>query len=254
MQPVKIMIVEDDPQQAALLQDMLEDQDYEVTGVADTLPAALKLFYTQPPDLVVIDVFLHGKRDGIAFATQINESGDMQKPFIFLTSAADRTTFDAARLTTPFSYLLKPFNELELQYAIELAIEKTAGAGAGQFTAPAAAAEKRTVLMHDFFFVKHGNTLAKIMLSDILYIEVEGKYCKIMAGREKYLVQQPLKLLLERLPEQQFIRVHRNYMVNIHGVVKVNLQENEMVLSNGQAILYSRRYLDSFLHLFDVLK
>ena len=251
MQPVKIMIVEDDPQQAALLQDMLLEQDYEITGIAGTLPEALKLFYTQPPDLVIIDVYLHGKRDGITFATQINESGDMQKPFIFLTSAADRTTFEAARLTTPFSYLLKPFNELELQYAMELAIERSAGADTGQFTATT---EKNTVLIHDFFFVKNGNTLAKIMLDDILYIEVEGKYCKIVAGKEKYLVQQPLKLLLERLPEQQFIRVHRNFMVNIRSVMKLNLQENEIVLSGGQSILYSRRYLDSFLHLFDVLK
>jgi DNA-binding LytR/AlgR family response regulator len=229
---------------------MLTEHGYEVTGIATSLPEALRLFYTQQPDMVIIDIVLHGKKDGIVFASQISESGEAQKPFIFLTSTADRETFEAARLTAPFSYLLKPFNELELQYAIELAIEKFAGAAAGVF----ASAEKNTVLLHNFFFVKRGNVLAKIVLDDILYIEVEGKYSKLVCSKEKYLVQQPLKLLSDRLPAEQFIRVHRNYIVNIREVVKVNLQDTEIVLADGQSILYSRRYIDGFLHFFDVLK
>ncbi len=249
MNAVKVMIVEDDPYEAELLQGMLTDHGYHITGTADNLPEALRLFYTKPPDIVIIDVYLHGKRDGVVFATQVSESGQAQKPFIFLTSSVDRETFEAARLTSPFSYLMKPFNEPELQYAIELAIEKFAGA-AGAF----AAAEGQTVMLNDFFFVKSGHTLAKIQLEDILYIEVEGKYSKIVCSKEKYLVQQPLKMLLERLPVSQFIRVHRNHMVNIRSVTKLNLQENEIMLSNGTSIICSRRYIDDFLHLFDVLK
>jgi len=250
MNEVKVMIVEDDPYEAELLQDMLKEHSFQITGWADNLPDALRMFYTRQPDIVIIDIYLHGKRDGIEFASQVSESGAAQKPFIFLTSSADRATFEAARLTSPFSYLMKPFNEPELQYAIELAIEKFAGANAGSFSA----AEGQTVILNDFFFVKTGHTLAKIQLDDILYIEVEGKYSKIVCNKEKYLVQQPLKVLLERLPVNQFIRVHRNHMVNIRSVVKLNLQENEVLLSNGTTIICSRRYFDDFLHLFDVLR
>ncbi len=244
------MIIEDDRQDACLLEGMLLDHGYEVGGIANSLQEALRLFHAIQPDLVIIDIFLQGRKDGITFATQISDDDDTRKPFIFLTSAADRNTFEAARLTAPFSYLLKPFNELELQYAIELAVEKFAGAPAGMF----AMEEKSTVMLQDIFFVKRGNMLAKISLDDILYIEVEGKYSKIVCSREKYLVQQPLKLILGRLPAIRFVRVHRNYIVNIREVAKVNLTDNEIVLEDGRSVLFSRRYFDDFMRAFDVLR
>ncbi|WP_343746780.1 response regulator transcription factor [Chitinophaga sp.] len=250
MKGAKILIIEDDRQDACLLEGMLLDHGYEVGGIANSLQEALRLFHAIQPDLVIIDIFLQGRKDGITFATQISDDDDTRKPFIFLTSAADRNTFEAARLTAPFSYLLKPFNELELQYAIELAVEKFAGAPAGMF----AMEEKSTVMLQDIFFVKRGNMLAKISLDDILYIEVEGKYSKIVCSREKYLVQQPLKLILGRLPAIRFVRVHRNYIVNIREVAKVNLTDNEIVLEDGRSVLFSRRYFDDFMRAFDVLR
>ncbi|MGN7824008.1 response regulator transcription factor [Chitinophaga varians] len=250
MKGAKILIIEDDRQDACLLEGMLLDHGYEVGGIANSLQEALRLFHAIQPDLVIIDIFLQGRKDGITFATQISDDDDTRKPFIFLTSAADRNTFEAARLTAPFSYLLKPFNELELQYAIELAVEKFAGAPAGMF----AMEEKSTVMLQDIFFIKRGNMLAKISLDDILYIEVEGKYSKIVCSREKYLVQQPLKLILGRLPAIRFVRVHRNYIVNIREVAKVNLTDNEIVLEDGRSVLFSRRYFDDFMRAFDVLR
>lgn len=246
----KVMIVEDDPQDATLLKNMLIEYEYSVTGIATSLAEAKQLYVATPPDIVIIDVFLRGRRDGISFALLINDREERNIPFIFLTSATDRDTFNAARNASPFGYLIKPFNELELQYAIELAIERAAGISPGAFIIP----EKSSLLLHDFFFVKRGDSLAKIMLKEIQYIEVEGKYCKIVCGGEKFLIQQPLKQLLERLPAGQFIRVHRNYIINVQRVRKVNLQDNEFVLEDGNTVLYSRRYIDDFMHLFDVLK
>ncbi|NML39195.1 response regulator transcription factor [Chitinophaga sp. G-6-1-13] len=250
MKGAKILIIEDDRQDASLLEGMLLDHGYEVGGIANSLQEALRLFHAIQPDLVIIDIFLHGRKDGITFAAQISEEEDTRKPFIFLTSAADRNTFEAARLTAPFSYLLKPFNELELQYAIELAVEKFAGAPAGIF----AMEEKSTIMLQDIFFIKRGNMLAKISLDDIQYIEVEGKYSKIVCSKEKYLVQQPLKLILGRLPAIRFVRVHRNYIVNIREVAKVNLVDNEIVLEDGRSVLFSRRYFDDFMRAFDILR
>lgn len=250
MKGVKILIIEDDRQDAGLLEGMLLDHGYEVGGIAGSLQEALRLFQTIQPDLVIIDIFLQGKKDGITFAEQISDDEDTRKPFIFLTSAADRNTFEAAKLTAPFSYLLKPFNELELQYAIELAVEKFAGVPTGIF----AVEEKSTIMLHDIFFIKRGNMLAKISLDDIQYIEVDGKYSKIVCSKEKYLVQQPLKLILGRLPAIHFVRVHRNYIVNIREVARVNLMDNEIVLEDGRSVLFSRRYFDDFMRAFDILR
>ena len=125
MDKINVLIIEDTLAQSDTLVHALEENNYAVVGVATTLTEALSLFYSsQKVDLVIIDIFLHGVPDGIAFAETINAVPNASKPFVFLTSSTDRQIFERAKLTQPFSYLLKPFNELELLYAIEMAVEK----------------------------------------------------------------------------------------------------------------------------------
>ena len=124
---IRILIIEDEALQAQSLKEALEERGYEVTAVANNLKDALGYYYAQKPDIVIVDVYLNGKPDGIVFAQRINENKFTLKPFAFLTSSIDRKTFEQARITNPYCYLIKPFNVLELEFAIELAIEKFMG-------------------------------------------------------------------------------------------------------------------------------
>ncbi|WP_306350779.1 LytR/AlgR family response regulator transcription factor [Flavobacterium sp. '19STA2R22 D10 B1'] len=247
---IRILIIEDEPEQGQILRETLEEKGYEVTAVATNLKDGLGFFYAQKPDIVIIDVYLDGKPDGIVFAERINENPATLKPFVFLTSAVDRGTFEAARLTKPYSYLIKPFNTLELEYALELALEKFTNT-VGLFSSGQIGA---TLIMEAFFLIKKRDTLVKVPFDHIEFIEVEGKYATIFTEDDSFLIEISLKLLFQKLPEKQFIQIHRNHVVNLNKVKKLHLADNQMELISGKKITISRRYKDQFVERYSVLK
>lgn len=211
------------------------------------LKDAVAAYDAELPDICLIDIYLGDKPDGILFAETINEHREQKRPFIFLTSANDNTTFRLAKFTSPYNYLLKPYNPLELQYAIELAISKfkqEAGVPVAQALPPAS----------DTLFIKKGNLLQRIAIDDIRYIEVDGKYSKVVCHTEKFVIQQSLKDLQIQLPAVQFCRVHRNYIVNVKQVMKINVINNEIFFRDGETLFFSRRYIDEFLQAFRIFK
>jgi two-component system LytT family response regulator len=121
MKLLQILILEDNIDDAQTIINLLS-KEYVITLV-NTLKKAKDIIASSQFDLAIIDINIDGKLNGIEFAKYIQNSTE-SIPFLFLTSMQSRMVFDQAKLTQPFTYLLKPFNDLELQYSIELAIEK----------------------------------------------------------------------------------------------------------------------------------
>jgi CheY-like chemotaxis protein len=122
MPPASIFIVEDELIEAEDIRQTLEKQGYGVTGIARGGEAALETLRGIHPDLVLMDIHLAGTMDGIDTAEQIRIL--YQIPVIFLTAHADETTLSRAKITEPYGYVLKPFDERELHSAIEMALYK----------------------------------------------------------------------------------------------------------------------------------
>lgn len=237
MHPIKILIIEDNEQEAAMLSRTLVQLGYEVTAIVTDLKAALGSYYSLPPDIVIADIMLQGKNEGITFAACIHEKPEQARPVIFLTGMMDKDTFLAAKSTRPVSYLLKPFHILELEFAIELAVESWAGC-TGAFAADTAIG----LFIAEHFFVKRRDSLIKVALNSIHYLEVSGKYCHITSEEGKFLVQKSLKEMLVLLPAQRFQRTHRNYVVHLDRIKALNLQDNHVELVSGTCIPLSREY------------
>lgn len=117
-----IQIVEDEVIVAKDIQLTLEQMGYTVTGIAAGTDQALRLFRESAPDLVLMDIMLQNNNDGIETARMIREIAPV--PVIYLTAYADQATLDRAKQTSPYGYLLKPFQEQELRTAIEMAVYK----------------------------------------------------------------------------------------------------------------------------------
>ncbi len=96
--------------------------------------------------------------------------------------------------------------------------------------------------------------LVKIMAAEIRFIEVDGKYCKLAYGTDKFVIQRSLKQLQDQLPVKTFLRTHRNCMVNVKEIARINLQDHEIILQDGSALPFSRRYMDDVMQAFSVLK
>jgi PleD family two-component response regulator len=119
---VTILLVEDEGIVARDLQETLERLGYRVVGIASEGVQAVCLAEELQPQLIVMDVSLHGEIDGIQAARMIQERAHV--PVIFLTGHRDPATLDRAVRTGPLGYIIKPFQEVELRCAIEVAIHK----------------------------------------------------------------------------------------------------------------------------------
>lgn len=239
MDNINVLIIEDTPEQSDALTKVLIENNYTVAGVATNFTDALTLFYASTIDIIVIDVFLDGKPDGITFAETINIVPNASKPFVFLTSSQDRKIFERAKLTKPFSFLMKPFNELEILYALEMAVEKFY-----QQTNVFLSEDQNTVISSDSLFIKKKNALKKVALNDILYIEVEERYCNIITEKEKFVILISLTKISTLLDATHFIRTHRNTIVNSTKIEEIILADNLIILKGNHKITLSDTYKD----------
>ena len=118
----QILIVEDEGIVAMELQNRLRTMGYGVAGIASTGATAIEKATRLHPHLILMDIKLKGDIDGVAAAEQIRAHFDI--PVIYLTAFADEHTLQRAKVTGPYGYLLKPFEERELYIAIEMALYK----------------------------------------------------------------------------------------------------------------------------------
>ena len=248
MDNINILIVEDNSIIAMELKSILEKNGYNVVGIGHNYQEALSLFYELTVDLVIIDVFLGENPEGITFAETISTVPKSLKPFIFLTGSKDRHIFERAKLTKPFRFLLKPFNELEILYAIEMAIEKFYDQ-----TNIFASTHQNTVISDDYLFIKKRDSLKKVMLSNIIYIEVDNRYCNIITEHEKFIIQISLGKINTYLNNYLFKQVHRKYIVNIDSIEQIRLKENSLLLKGKHVIYFSDKYKET-IKSFAILK
>jgi signal transduction histidine kinase len=117
---ISVYIIEDDDLSSEHLKIHLLDRGYEISGCAASAEAAILAIEELQPSIVFVDIVLSGKMDGIEAASIIEDR--FRLPIIYLTAHHDRRFFERAKLTTPCAYLLKPFNEAELELTIDMAI------------------------------------------------------------------------------------------------------------------------------------
>lgn len=120
--PTAILIVEDETIVAADLENKLKRLGHDVAGIASCGEDALTMVQSRRPDLILMDIQLEGALDGIETATAIRKQYDV--PVVYLTAHSDRATLSRAKLSGPFGYILKPFEQRDLVTQIELASYK----------------------------------------------------------------------------------------------------------------------------------
>ena len=115
----RILVVEDENVVAMDLRSHLVELGHEVVGCVGTGIHAIESVRTHRPHLVLMDIQLRGEMDGIQAAEQIRR---FNVPVVYLTAFSDAQTLERANVSEPFGYLLKPFDERELQIVIEMAV------------------------------------------------------------------------------------------------------------------------------------
>ena len=122
MNKASILIVEDESVVALNMSHILTSLGYRVLGPVGTGPKALALIESDPPDLVLLDIKLRGGMDGIEVAEQIRAGRHI--PIVYVTTYTDDLTLSRAKVTEPYGYITKTFEDRELHSTIEMALYK----------------------------------------------------------------------------------------------------------------------------------
>ena len=117
----RIMVVEDENIIALDIGDKLEDLGYDVVAIVASGSLAIEKARKLNPDLILMDILLKGDMDGIEVTRSID---DLFIPVVYLTSYSDKKTLQRARETSPYGYIIKPYNEDGLKTTIEMALHK----------------------------------------------------------------------------------------------------------------------------------
>lgn len=120
----RALIVEDETLIAEELRERLSRLGFSVIAAVGSADEGIAIATRERPDLVLMDIRLKGKKDGVQAAQEIREQVDV--PIVYLTAYSDRLTVDRAKGTEHDGYLLKPFHRRELQSTIEVAMQRHA--------------------------------------------------------------------------------------------------------------------------------
>ncbi len=242
---MKILIVEDEQNYADTLEMFVDQLGYEAVGVAGKGKLAMSLFDEHNPDLVLMDINLDGELTGIDLARIFQ--GQRPTPIIFITSFDDKETFSKAKQTGPYAYLIKPFEPAALQRSMELALQQAYADGEQVFDS-----QEEVVLASTCFFVKDRSKLVKIKLEEILWVEVEDKYCMIHTKDRKFALRQSLKDLAKKLDTSMFVQTHRSFIVNASEIEDIDLSLF-VVRINGTEVPLGRAHKEEFIKRLQML-
>lgn len=227
---ITCLIVDDEPLALELLESYVSKTPFlELKGKYNSPIEALEHLHTEKVDLLFLDIQMPDLS-----GVELSRTVDKNTKIVF-TTAFSEYALEGYKVNA-LDYLLKPFNYEEFLAAAYKAREWFE---LKENTASKTAAEK------DFIFVKSEYKQIKIKLEDILYIEGLKDYVKI------WLVNQPqailslmsLKHLDEELPKQQFMRVHRSFIVALN---KIQALERGQILINKERITVADQYKEAF--------
>lgn len=231
MAQINVLVVEDEAIVSKDIQYSLNRLGYNVIGAVKTGESSLEIVAEKVPDIVLMDIMLKGQLNGIQTAEIIKS--DFHIPVIFLTAYADESTLLKAKISEPYSYLIKPFKEVDLRTAIEIALykhkkEREVEQQRDLLFSIVESKEKVT----NFIFVKANSKFIKLNMSDIYFIEALKDYVVIHTVDKRFTVHSTMKEIENKLGTGDFIRVHRSFIVRMDKIEAIDFPD--VLLEDGK--------------------
>ncbi len=236
MSRIKILIVEDELITAQEMSNKLTSKGFEVLEIVDNANDARRALEVYQLDIVLIDIKLKGEEDGIDLALNINQK--VRIPIIFITSHTNLEITTRAKLANPSAFLVKPYNQLELQIATDMTFYNYQQQRTADMQQQHSFQDYSTYAINDHVFIKDKHVFEKLEFSDIMWLKAENSYVSIITKIKNYLLtSDTLGSMLEKIDCNWIMRVHRSYAVNINMVDAIDgnqLKVNEELIPIGK--------------------
>jgi len=231
---IRCLVVDDEPNAVSLLEMLIEQNtSWTLVGKCYDAREALAFLKTHPTiDLIFLDINMP-QLSGMELASLLPKDTRIVFTTAYSEYAADSYTFQT------IDYLLKPIT-LKRFYSALQKIETHFSMLEGQRTpaAPSLPAE-------EYFFIKSGRALNKVLLKDILYFEGEKEYARLVSINDKILIYKRLKDIEEQL-SPSFTRVHNSYIINI---ARVDSIRDNHIFIGGKQIPISEKFREPFMNI-----
>ncbi len=248
MAKIKTIIIEDEAPARDILKYYLKDFP-EIDIIAECADgfSGLKAISFSKPDLVFLDIQMP-RLSGFELIEVMTE-----KPAIIFTTAYDQFAIKAFELNA-VDYLLKPFPKERLHDAVNKAI-KNIGISKAKEMPSSTILEKRPKSPEPLnrIVVRKGNAINLIPVDQLKYVEAQDDYVMVYHSAGKALKQQTMKYYEENLPEKEFVRIHRSYIVSVQEINRIEPygKDNHVaILKSGEKLPVSR---SGYKHLKDEL-
>lgn len=225
---ITCVIVDDEPMAREILESFInKTPNLELISSCKNALEALQITQNKKIDLFFLDINMP-EINGLSLAKIINK----QSKIIFTTAYRDYAV-DGFDLHAT-DYLLKPIAfDRFLQAVQKISVSK-----------PSNKTPEETENTKNFMFVRADRKMVKINFNDILYIESLSDYVKIYTNQDTIITRETISNLDESLPKEQFLRVHRSYIIAIN---KIDSYTNEYIEIQKKAISISRSYKEAVL-------
>ena len=230
---MKALIIDDERLARAEVRRLLDDFDWvKVVGEAENAEQALALIQAQQPDLLFLDVQMPDKT-GFELIEEIR--GEM--PRIIFTTAYDEFALRAFEVNA-LDYLMKPITPDRFAAALSRVREE-----------PVAPEDQSPLRSSDQVFVRDGERCWFIPVSKIRLLESEGNYTRVRFENQSPLIYRSLSTLEQRLPADEFFRINRQQVVNLHFIERIETWFShglKVWLKGGEECEVSRRAARTF--------
>jgi two-component system, LytTR family, response regulator len=224
MSKIKCIVIEDEPLAVKVLLDYISQVPFlDVQGTFKDAILATEFLRNNYPDLIFLDIHLP-KLKGMAFLKTLTHP-----PAVIITTAYHQYAVEGFDLNVT-DYLLKPFEFERFLVAVnKVKIER-------EKKEPQEAAE-----IKDYLFLNVQKKKVRILFSEIVYIESQREYIKIVTTKREYLSKMTTHEIEALLPANLFKRIHRSFIVSVSKIESYTAEEVEV---NGVSIPVGRDYRD----------
>ena len=237
----KVVIVDDEAPARSLLKEYLADYpSLVIVGECNNGVDAVRTIETFQPEIVFLDIQMPGMT-GFDVLRQLDTM-----PQIIFSTAYDQYALEAFEVHA-LDYLLKPYTKERFSRAIQR-LEQTTGPDLLKLKT---LAESLTQSGQNNYptkiFVQAGNKLSAVNTTDIIWINAEKDYSRLITAQAAHLSNYGIGQLEQKLDPQVFIRVHRSAIINLHFVSEIHKYPSsyDLRMSNGDVVRVSRSYLDN---------
>ncbi|WP_346319762.1 LytTR family DNA-binding domain-containing protein [Chitinophaga sp. YIM B06452] len=230
---IKTILIDDEPLARELVKEYLQAYpQIDVVAECNDGFEGLKAIQQYQPDLIFLDIQMP-KINGFEMLELVDKI-----PCVIFTTAFEEYALRAFEVSA-VDYLLKPFSKDRFDKALQKMLERKT-----EITADFLDSAAREVPMqHNRIVVKTNGKIKIIPVQEIHYLEAADDYVKIVTAEGSFLKNKTMAFFEKMLDPQQFIRVHRSYILNVSQITRIDPYEKETylaILRDGSKVLVSK--------------